>query len=301
MAAGIGILTLLWSAMGWFGVIDNNVNQVWGVDKPRSFIKSKLFALAMVSAIGGVALLSWVATAAVGIMATFTDIIPGAALLWQAAISAMSTLTMAGAFFVLYRYTPRRKIELADVWPAALATAVLWEVTRRLLAFYLEKNNMISGYGPIGAAMALVFWLYVACIIILVGAEIAYAIAKERRHIGPRDEMQVVAPPGEQPTPKFAPQIGEGFEDRDAREPIRSRPSTHSQPALAASGPTATRQYRAIDGRSSPATNTGAVKKLLWTGLAAGSFALTDLVARSSAAAAWQAMTGEEPPPDKSS
>ena len=29
MAAGIGILTLLWSAMGWFGVIDINVNQVW--------------------------------------------------------------------------------------------------------------------------------------------------------------------------------------------------------------------------------------------------------------------------------
>src|SRR5215207_1227688 len=41
VAAGIGILTLLWSALGWFTVIDNNVNQIWGVDKPRSFIKSK--------------------------------------------------------------------------------------------------------------------------------------------------------------------------------------------------------------------------------------------------------------------
>ena len=112
-----------------------------GVDKPRSFIKSKLFALAMVAAIGGVALLSWVATAAIGIMATSTDIIPGAALIWQTAISAISTLTMAGAFLVLYRYTPRRKIELADVWPAALATAAVWEVTRRLLASTWKRTT----------------------------------------------------------------------------------------------------------------------------------------------------------------
>jgi hypothetical protein len=207
---------------------------------------------------------------------------------------------MAGAFFVLYRYTPRRKIELADVWPAALATAVLWEVTRRLLAFYLEKNNMISGYGPIGAAMALVFWLYVACIIILLGAEIAYAVAKERRHIGPREEMQVVARPGEQPTPKFAPQIGEGFEDREGREPIRPRPSMDSQPATAGSGAFSAGRNETVDGRDGHAAGTGAVKKLLWTGLAAGSVALTGLVARSSAAAAWHAVTGEEPPADNS-
>src|SRR5215217_8264458 len=57
-AAGIGVLALLWSALGWFQVIDYNVNQIWGVDKPRSFIKGKLFAL-------GVAALSWGATAAI--------------------------------------------------------------------------------------------------------------------------------------------------------------------------------------------------------------------------------------------
>src|SRR5215212_5252189 len=77
VAAGIGILALLWSALGWFQVIDYNVNQIWGVDKPRSFVKGKLFALAMVAAIGGVAAASWGATAAVGLLSQFTDLIPG--------------------------------------------------------------------------------------------------------------------------------------------------------------------------------------------------------------------------------
>jgi membrane protein len=213
-AAGFGLLALLWSALGWFQVIDYNVNQIWGVDKPRSFVKGKLFALAMVIAIGGVALTSWMATAAIGLLSAYTDVIPGSAVLWQVAVSLLSVLTISGAFLVLYRFTPRRQIDLADVWPAALTTALLWESTRRIIAFYLAQNDMISGYGPIGAAMALLFWVYISSIIILLGAEIGYAIAKERRRIPPAEEMVVVAAPGEQPTPKFAPQTGRGLQSR---------------------------------------------------------------------------------------
>jgi membrane protein len=228
-AAGVGLLVLLWSALGWFQVIDHNVNLIWGIDKPRSFVKGKLFALVMVVAIGGVALLSWAATAAIGILSAYTDVIPAGAQVWQALVSVLSVLTIAGAFLVLYRFTPRREIELADAWPAALTTALLWELTRRIVAFYLAQTNMISGYGPIGAAMALLFWVYVSSVIILLGAEIAYAVAKERRHLGPNEEMRVVAAPGEQPTPKFAPQIGRGFERPDQREPILGASSVGGQ------------------------------------------------------------------------
>lgn len=220
-AAGVGIVALLWGALGWFKIIDQNVNEIWGVSKPRSFLKGNLFAVAMVGAIGGVALLSFGATAVVNLLAGWTGGISGSVPLWQLAISLVSLLTMAGVFFVLYRFAPQRKMAVMDVLPSALITAVVWEATRRLLAFYLEKTNMISGYGPIGAVMALLFWIYVASIIILLGAELSYAITKERRAIPPETEMEVVSPPGEQPTPKFAPQVGGGhYRGQDEQEPI---------------------------------------------------------------------------------
>jgi membrane protein len=236
VAAGVGVLTLLWSALGWFQVIDYNVNQIWGVDKPRSFVKGKLFALAIVAAIGGVALTSWVATAAIGLLSAYTQVIPGSAVLWQVAVSVLSVLTSAGAFLVLYRFTPRRQIDLADVWPAALTTALLWELTRRIIAFYLARTDMISGYGPVGAAMALLLWVYISGIIILLGAEIGYAIAKERRRIPPDEEMMVVAASGEQPTPKFAPQVGRGFDNPAEREPILGVPSMDRQGSVDTQG-----------------------------------------------------------------
>jgi len=220
VAAGVGLLALLWSALGWFQVIDYNVNQIWGVDKPRSFLKGKLFALSMVAAIGGVAFVSWAATAAIGLVSMYTDVIAGSTAFWHVAVSGLSIFTNAAAFMVLYRFTPRRQIDLADVWTAALATALLWELTRRIVAFYLGHNDMISGYGPVDAAMALLFWVYVSSIIVLLGAELGYAIAKERHRLRPGEEMLVAAPPGEQPTPKFAPQVGRGFDDPNERETI---------------------------------------------------------------------------------
>lgn len=238
-AAGIGVLTLLYSAMGWFKVIDSNINEIWGVSKKRSFIKGNLFALAMVAGIGGVAILSFGANAAVNLLKYYSDQVFQWAWLWQTVVSLVSVLTMAGVFFVLYRFAPQRKIAVGDIWPAALATAVLWELTRRVLAFYLEKNNMISAYGPIGAAMALLFWIYIASIIILLGAELSYAIAKERRHIPAEQEMEVVSPPGEQPTPKFAPQVGAGhYAGKDQDEPIKpARPAGQDlQPANGLAG-----------------------------------------------------------------
>jgi membrane protein len=248
-AAGIGILALVWGALGWFQIIDANINEIWGVSKPRSFIKGKLFALAMVGGIGLVVLASFAATAAVHVFENITGSLPGAVWLWQAVVSLLSLLTMASVFFVLYRFAPQRKIEIGDIWPAALITALIFEVTRRLLSFYLEKNDMISGYGPIGAAMALLFWIYVSSIIILVGAELSYAITKERRHIDVDEEMEVVAPPGEQPTAKFAPQVGGGhYAGQDEDEPIKKEGSPSGAPELKPVGAPGTKAPRVVDG-----------------------------------------------------
>ncbi len=252
-AAGVGILALVWGALGWFQIIDANINEIWGVSKARSFIKGKLFALSMVGGIGLVVLASFAATAAVHIFQGITGDLPGAVWLWQVVISLLSLLTMAGVFFVLYRFAPQRKIDMGDIWPAALLTALLFEVTRRVLSFYLEKNDMVSGYGPIGAAMALLFWIYVSSIIILVGAELSYAITKERRHIGVDDEMEVVAPAGEQPTAKFAPQVGGGhYASQDEDEPIKKEGAPSGAPELKSGSDRAASDAAGASGAKAP-------------------------------------------------
>jgi membrane protein len=162
----------------------------------------------------------------VAVLARLAGGAPATVALWQATVSLLSGLTIAGVFYLLYRYTPQRRVRAADIWPAALVMAAVWEATRRLLALYLEQQGLIGGYGPIGAAMALLLWLYAASTVVLAGAELTYATAKERRHLEPAQELAVIAPRGEQPTPKFAPQVGRGFTTPvDEDEPIRPAPA----------------------------------------------------------------------------
>jgi hypothetical protein len=184
----------------------------------------------------------------------YADLIPGSTLLWQAGVSLLSFLTIAGVFYVLFRYAPMRRVEFRDVLPAALVAALLWEVTRRLLAFYLERSNMISGYGPIGAALALLFWLYVASMIILVGAQLSYAVAKERRGLRPDEQLRVIAPPGEQPTPKFAPQVGQGTDVGD------DEPHDSADPDDVAGAP----PEAGDDVRPAPVERSAAVPPAVW-------------------------------------
>jgi hypothetical protein len=167
---------------------------------------------------------------------------------------------------------------------------------------------MVSGYGPIGAAMALLFWVYVSSIIILLGAELGYAIAKERRRILPGEEMVVVAPPGEQPTPKFAHQLGQGFENANEREPIGGVPSVDgaASPEAVAERPrevpSSARQRRVV-GVAKPMrrlpAGRGPVKHLLWAGLTAASMAVTGLAARRLSSGLWEAVLHEPPPTDR--
>lgn len=193
-AAGIGAVTLLWAALSWFQVIDTNVNAIWAVEQSRSYLKRKLFALGMVLGVSGVALTSIAASAGVDLLMRKTEAQSGSELFWQTAISALSALTIGLLFFALYRYVPQRPVWSADVWPSALAAAVLWELSRAALALYLHATNMISAYGPIGSAMALLFWLYLTSLVILFGAYLAHGTAEERGHAPARDTGAAFSP-----------------------------------------------------------------------------------------------------------
>ncbi len=193
-AAGLGAVLLLWGAAGWFEAIDRSINEMWGVEVSRPFIRGKLFALAMISGIALVMFLSWAANIAVEILqrvavATGLAAIPGSALLWDLAIWAVTLGLMFLMFLLLYRYSPMCNLRWGDVWGGALVTAVAWTVVRSGFALYVTRlADYSSAYGPIAAVIAFLYWFYLAHTIILFGAGLTYSMRLESQGIHePRD------------------------------------------------------------------------------------------------------------------
>ncbi|MGI5837522.1 MAG: YihY/virulence factor BrkB family protein, partial [Chloroflexota bacterium] len=95
VAAGLGILLLLWGALGWFESIDRAVNEMWVAQGTRSFIKGKLFALSMIAALGFVMVLSWLADIAIGVAMSFaTNVFSTIFVLWEVIVAFVTFALM---------------------------------------------------------------------------------------------------------------------------------------------------------------------------------------------------------------
>lgn len=208
-AAGFALLSLLWASLAWFEAVDRGINRVWGVARRRPFLQAKLYALAMVAGIGLVALASSISTAVLRLAQALAARSPAASVpddlrLWEAAAALLSVALMTGVFAILYRVTPLRPVAWTEVLPGAALTAIVWELARYALAFYLTNvANYGAVYGPLAAVIALLFWLYVAHIIMLAGAELTYEYTKASRGITD-GELPPIADRGWVPSPKFA-------------------------------------------------------------------------------------------------
>ena len=86
-------------------------------------------------------------------------------------VVAIAGITMGTSF--LYYLGPNHPRRLRSVYPGAILATVLWWVATTLFAWYVRNiasYNVL--YGSVGAAIALLVWMYLLSVIALFGCEI---------------------------------------------------------------------------------------------------------------------------------
>ena len=73
-----------------------------------------------------------------------------------------------------------------DVWLGAALTAILFEIGKSAIAFYIGKQGLESTYGAAASIIVVLIWVYYTSQIILMGAEVTHAFAKHRGSIKTR-------------------------------------------------------------------------------------------------------------------
>ena len=83
---------------------------------------------------------------------------------------------------LLYCIVPAARVRPRDVWPGALAAAVLFDVAKIGFSIYLEHFSSYDlVYGSLGAVASFLVWLYLGASIMLFGAEVASEYPRVRR------------------------------------------------------------------------------------------------------------------------
>lgn len=79
---------------------------------------------------------------------------------------------------MIYKILPDAKIVWGDVWIGAGIAAVLFEIGKFLLGFYLGKTGLTSAYGAAGSLVSILTWVFYSAQILFLGAEFSQVYQK---------------------------------------------------------------------------------------------------------------------------
>lgn len=185
MVASItGFVMLMLGASGVFGALKDALNTIWEVKpKPGSSIRAlafdKFLNFGMVLVIGFLLLISLVMSTAIASLHHRLEVIfvlP--AFVWTAAAFGVSMLVTTTLFAWIFKVLPDVRTQWRDVWTGALLTAVLFEIGKTGLSWYLGRESTANAYGAAGSVVLLLLWVYYASCILLFGAEFTRVYAQ---------------------------------------------------------------------------------------------------------------------------
>ncbi|MGE3538766.1 MAG: YihY/virulence factor BrkB family protein [Candidatus Tectimicrobiota bacterium] len=184
VATVISVITLLLGATGVVSELKATLNTIWNVRPPTlglwGTVKARLLSLAWVLGLGFLLLVSLVVSAILsGMSAWVSHMIssPWLIYFWQVVNFIVSLGVITVVFAMLYRFVPDTVIPWRDVWVGAAITAVLFVISKTLIGIYLGQSSLGSSYGPAGAVVLILVWVYYAALVFLFGAELTEVYA----------------------------------------------------------------------------------------------------------------------------
>ncbi|KGM50396.1 ribonuclease BN [Pseudooceanicola atlanticus] len=167
----ISTMVAIWSARSGVAALMLGLNAIHGRDN-RSSLRHYLTALALTMALLGVSVVTLSAVVIVPIVLAIVPLGPMTSLLIEGFRWAAAIFVLLAGLAVVYRFGPNNRGErMKWVTPGAGMAVILWAVASYGFSFYLSNfANYNEVYGSIGAAIAMLMWLFISAFLILLGA-----------------------------------------------------------------------------------------------------------------------------------
>ena len=180
LAFAIGLTLSLWSANAGASALIDGLNTAYEVKETRGYIAITLRAFVFTLGALGLALVTFTFAALPFFARQFPPEI--AALLDVVRWFALVVLAFA-ALVIVYRFGPDgTRASWAGVVPGSLAALALWLVASGLYSLYVEHvADYDRTYGPLGAIVGFLMWIWLTLMITLFGAELNAAAERSLR------------------------------------------------------------------------------------------------------------------------
>jgi membrane protein len=188
----VSAVTFVWFSTRLFGSLRSVLADVFDIEQERGIVAGKIFDM-QVTVVSTVLVIAYTGLSAYLAIATSRGVqvlqrigvrqnVMGGLEYWFGRAVAFSFI--AALFFGLYKFLPNRRIRWKTALLAAMFAGALLELAKAAFAYYLTSFNPGSLYtGTLAALVIVVFWVYYAAIIFILGGEVAqvYELRRVRR------------------------------------------------------------------------------------------------------------------------
>jgi len=181
----LGFIGTIWTISSGFAATIEALNMAYGIIDSRSFWRIRVLAIEMAASVGALLTIAlsvltlgprfgeWLASK-IYLSWMFVRLWPY--LHWTIAIG-FTVLAIEGLYFL----GPDIKQRFLDTLPGACLSVGCWiGLSYSLGAYFRHFGSLNKTYGTLGAAIALLIWMYMTGFAILLGAELNAQVAKSR-------------------------------------------------------------------------------------------------------------------------
>ena len=178
------LISLLWAGRAYFDTLATVLNRIFPGAQPRSFLSHQLTLWSLLFGAGALFVLSSGVTFGLSMLQTVGERLPD---FWINRAPVVFDLLGKGAgyaltflmFYLLYRYTPNRKVAPRNrtLLISATVGALGWEVGKWAFGNFLGNvTRYEAAYGSVAGVVVTMLWIYYASMIVLLGAEVGATI-----------------------------------------------------------------------------------------------------------------------------
>jgi membrane protein len=181
--AGImGFILLLVAALGVVVQLKDALNTIWETKEPEGvglwgYLRTYLISFGGILALGFLLAVSLVVSTMLSALSAWLG--GGQSAFWQL-LSFLVSLGVLGLLFAMaFKWFPEEMVGWKEALIGGLATALLFNVGKVAIGWYIGTQGLESTYGAAASFVALLVWVYYSAQIVLFGGELTHVLTRQ--------------------------------------------------------------------------------------------------------------------------
>ena len=174
---GVGLVVLIWAVYAFFNMLENSFNSIWNVKQSRSFgrrLTNYVMTLLLVPVLV-------VMTSGISIFLNSTQvlspILEAIEPIRKFMLSFIPFVAATGVFTWMFIAIPNTKVKFSSAIIPGVVMGLLYQVVQGLSMYLVVLFTRMSiVYGAFSIIPLVLIWLNITCWLLLIGAELAFAI-----------------------------------------------------------------------------------------------------------------------------